>query len=140
MSEGESWQPLLRDALATLALPADDQVRINGPGCAPCDLREAFYHAYAFALESAPALSDNQWGLLSKINTALREMWGPDVECGNNKVVQRPTWQRVRECAAEALRSFGWLGARAQPFMEVEPGVWRRPLAQQDDSADLGRT
>jgi hypothetical protein len=132
---------LLRDALATLALPASDQVRANGPGCVACDLSEAFYHANGFALESAPALSDRQRDVLAKIDATLRGMPGPDIDCGNNEVVRRPAWQAVRELAAEALRSFGWLGAQVQPFVEVEPGVWHRPLAEaeQDAAADGGR-
>src|SRR5262245_13945855 len=36
VSEVAPWQRLLRDALAVLALSAEEQVRVNGPGCVTC--------------------------------------------------------------------------------------------------------
>ena len=129
MSEHESWQLLLRDALAVLALPPDEQVRANGPGCIACDLSEGFYHAHALALQEVPRLSETQRGSLGRIEAALRAMQGPDTECGDPEIVRRPTWQALRQMAAEALRAFGWLGVLVPPSVEVSPGVWHRPLA-----------
>jgi hypothetical protein len=121
------WQPLLREALAVLALPADEQVRVNGPGCAVCDLREDFYHARTVALENASQLSEEQRNILGAIDSVVRSMQGPDIDCFNNEGFRRPVWQRLRELAADALCTFGWEGAVVEPFVEVEPGVWRRP-------------
>ena len=36
--EDEPWQMLLREALAVLALPVDEQVRVRVPGCVACEL------------------------------------------------------------------------------------------------------
>jgi hypothetical protein len=139
VTEDEPWQPLLRDALAVLALPPDEQVRANGPGCVACDLSEAFYHAHSFALESARGLSDARRGLLARIDTTTRAMKGPDVECGNDEVLRRSAWQALREMAGEALREFGWQGTRVPHSVETEPGVWRRPLAEGEPSASADR-
>jgi hypothetical protein len=139
VSEDEPWQRLLRDALAVLALPPDEQVRANGPGCVACDLSEGFYHAHSFALESALGLSDVQRRLLARIDTTFRTMTGPDIDCGNDEVLLRPAWQGLRDVAGEALREFGWQGSRVPQSVETEPGVWQRPLAQADRSAHAGR-
>lgn len=130
MSEVEPWQRLLRDSLGILALPPDEQVRANGPGCIACDLREAFYHAHAVALECAPRMSNAQRGMIGRIETVLRAMQGPDVECDNDEVLRRAVWQELREMAVEAQRMFGWQGVSVQPFIEIQPGVWHRPLAE----------
>ena len=128
MQDTEPWRPLLREALAALALPPDEQVRVNGPGCVACDLLNDFDHARTVTIENvAGELSDEQRRLLDAIEADIRVMRGPDLECGNNEVVRRPAWQRLRGLAAEALRAFGWGSAAVLPFVEVEPGVWRRP-------------
>jgi len=77
VSEDEPWQGLLRDALAVLALPPDEQLRANCPDCVACDFSNGFYHAHLFTLESAPELSDVQRSLLARIDTAIRAMEGP---------------------------------------------------------------
>jgi hypothetical protein len=130
VSADEPWQLLLRDALAILALPPDEQVRVNGPGCVACDVLNDFDHARAVALGNAPGLSEEQRGLLDRIDATMRAMQQPDFECFNNEVVRRPVWQDLRERAAEALRAFGWERARVQPSVEVQPGVWHRPLSE----------
>jgi hypothetical protein len=113
--------------LAVLALPADEQVRVNGPGCVVCDLREDFDHARTVAVENAPRLSDEQRQLLGALDSVIRSMQGPDIDCSNNEVLRRPAWQRLRELAAQALRAFGWEGTAVEPFVEIKPGVWHRP-------------
>ena len=40
--------------------------------------------------------------------------------------LRRPVWQRLRELAPDALRVFGWESTVVEPFVEIEPGVWRR--------------
>jgi len=45
-----------------LALPPDEQIRVNGPGCVACDLLNDFDHARTVALENAPDLSERQRG------------------------------------------------------------------------------
>lgn len=130
MAESELWQRLLRDALTVLALPPDEQARVNGPGpgCVACDLLNDFDHARKAALDIAAAiLTDEQRRLLDRIETIMQTMQKPDFECFNNDVVRRPVWQELREVAAESLRTFGWGTAGVSPYMEVEPGVWRRP-------------
>jgi hypothetical protein len=119
-------QELLREALTILALPADEQVRANGPGCVACDLLGEFDHARIVALGNEAKLSDEQRRSLEAINNAIRSMQKTDVECFNNEVLRRPAWKRLRELAADALRLFGWEGTVVEPFVEVEPGVWRQ--------------
>jgi hypothetical protein len=127
VSEDVPWQQLLRETLVVLALPPDEQVRVNGPGCVACDLLEDFDHARTVALGNAPNLSDEQRGLLDRIDAAIQVMEQPDFECFNNEVVRRPVWQQLRERAAEALRVFGWEKVGVRPFVEIQPGVWQRP-------------
>jgi hypothetical protein len=71
-------------------------------------------------------LSDDQRRSLEAIDTVMRSMEKPDFECFNNDVLRRPVWERLRELAADVLRLFGWEGIAVEPFVEVEPGVWRR--------------
>jgi hypothetical protein len=130
MLEEVPWQRLLRDALAVLALPAEQQVNVNGPGCVACDMLNDFDHARIVAIGNAPALCAEQRSLIDLIDATMKGMKQPDFECLNNEVVRRPVWQRLRELAAEALRAFGWGNVRVRPFMEVEPGVWKRPLSE----------
>jgi hypothetical protein len=74
-------------------------------------------------------LTERQRDLLAKLHATLRGLREPDIEYGNNDIVRCPAWRVLRESTAEELRSFGWPVARVQPFMEVEPDVWHRPLA-----------
>lgn len=141
MPENAAWQSLLREALAVLALPADEQVRANGPGCVACDLLNDFDHARLVAVgNAAEQLSDEQRKLLDTIDGVMRAMQKPDYECFTSAVLHRPVWQQLRELATEALSVFGW-PATVEPFVEVQPGVWRRPNSpEQDAPADWSRT
>ena len=139
MSEEEPWQQLLRDALAVLALPPDEQVHVNGPGCIACDLLNDFEQARTVALGNAPGLSEEQRGLLERIDTGVRGMKQPDFECYNNEVVRRPVWQELRELAAEGLRNFGWERVIVRPFVEIQPGVWHKPHAEAEPRATADR-
>jgi hypothetical protein len=123
MQGDEVWQRLLRDALAALALPPDEQIRVNGPGCVACELLNDFDHARIVAIGNAPDLCDEQRGLLDRIDATMRAMEQADFECFNSEVVRRPVWQELRELAAEALRMFGWESVVVRPFEELEPGV-----------------
>src|SRR5262249_12120569 len=130
VQDNEPWQRLLREALAVLALPPDEQVRVNHPGCVACELLNDFDHARLVTVENAgAALSDEQRWFLDAIDAAMQEMEDSDFECFNNEVVRRPAWQVLRELAAEALKAFGWEGTAVRPFEKVEPGVWRRPAS-----------
>ena len=107
MEGDEPWQRLLRTALVVLALPADEQVTANGPGCVACDLDLDFDHARSVAVGNAPDLTDEQRGLLDQIEAVLRSKQPPDYECFNPAVLRRPVWQELRVLAAAALRAFG---------------------------------
>jgi hypothetical protein len=125
VTECEPWRALLCQALAVLALPADEQIRLNGPGCVGCDLLNDFDHARSVAGDEAK-LSDDQRRALETIDKIIRSMDEPDRECMNNEVLRRPVWMRLRESAVEALRVFSWEGTVVEPFVEVQPGVWHR--------------
>jgi len=137
--EDELWQRLLRDALAVLGLPPDEQVRINSPGCVACDLLNDFDHARLTTLGNAPGLSAEQRELLERIDDVMDQMQPPDFECWDNQVVHRPVWQVLRELAAEALRAFRWEKVVMRPFVEVRPGVWHRPHAEVEPGAVADR-
>jgi hypothetical protein len=134
VADREPWQTLLCEALAVLALPPDEQVRANGPGCVGCDLGAAFDHARTVTIESEAKLSDSQRQALEAIHIVMRSMQEPDVECFNNDVLRRPVWQRLRDLSTDALRLFGWERAVLQPFVEVEPGIWRREPIRLEDN------
>jgi hypothetical protein len=128
VNESEAGRNLLRDALAVLSLPPDEQLRVNGPGCMVCDLLEDFDHARTCARESPSAqLSDEQRVLLDQMVQVIKSMSESDLECFNEEVVKRPAWQQLRELAGTTLRKFGWEDAIVSPLIEVKPGVWRRP-------------
>src|SRR5437879_3265369 len=78
------WQPLLREALAALALPADEQIRVNGPGCVACDLLNDFDHGRLLAVGNDPPLPEEQRRILDAIDSVMRSMQAPDFECFNN--------------------------------------------------------
>jgi hypothetical protein len=120
------WKPLLREALSFLALPMAEQVRVNGPGCVACDMFEGFDHARIVTTENEINLTSDQRQILGLIDRAWASMEGSDLECFNDRVLIRPSWVRVRELAAEALRLFGWEAAGVEPFVEVRPGIWQR--------------
>ena len=130
MSDEHAWIPLLREALAMLAMPAAEQARLNGPGCLACDLMEDFDHARRVALSDTTGLTADQRTLLDRIGGAFEAMEPADFTCFDNSVVERPAWAAVRVTATDALREFGWENTTVAPFEEVEPGVWRRPPAE----------
>jgi hypothetical protein len=127
--EEQPWLPMLRDALAVLALPASDQVQVSGPGCLACDLLNDFDNARRAVIANMPGLPKEQRKLLDRIDAAMQAMVPADFECFNNDVVQRPAWQQLRGLAAEALTQFGWATTEVQPSVEIQPGIWHRPLA-----------
>jgi hypothetical protein len=127
MSDDHPWIPLLREALAMLALPPSEQARLNGPGCLSCDLMEDFKHARQVALSDASALSADQRALLDRIDSAFDAMEPADYTCGDNSVVERSAWVAIRILATDALREFAWEKTVVAPFKEVKPGVWHRP-------------
>src|SRR6516164_8001138 len=88
VQEEQTWQQLLRDALAVLAEAPEEQVRINGPGCVACDLLNDFDHARTVALGNARSLSEEQRGLLDRIDGVMCGMQQPDFECFSNDVVR----------------------------------------------------
>jgi hypothetical protein len=125
VADCEPWQALLCQALAVLALPDDEQVRVNGPGCVVCDLLNDFDHARMVAI-SEGKLSDDQRRTLEAIDSLVRSMEETDRECLNNQVLRHPIWKRLRELAVDALRLFRWEGTVVEPFVEIRPGVWHR--------------
>src|SRR5688500_279538 len=127
MAKEQPWQPMLRDALAVLALPAEEQAGVNGPGCLACDLFNDFDNVRRAALANMPQLPNEQRALLDRIDAAIEAMEPADFECFNDEIVERPAWQQLRELAADALAAFGWAGTEARPPAEIRPGIWHRP-------------
>ena len=125
MADPAPWQTMLREALAVLALPADEQVRVNSPGCVACDLLDDFDHARIVAVGEAN-LSSSQRRTLEAMEGVVRSMEPADLECFNAEVLRHPAWERLRELAANALLLFGWEGTVVEPLVQAEPGVWRR--------------
>jgi len=135
----EAWQRLLRDALAVLALPADEQAHAFGPACVACELLNDFDHARSVALGNARDLSEDQRGSLDRIDSTMRAMDGPDFECFNNEVVRRQVWQALRELAAAALRAFGWEGVVTRPAVEIQREVWSGPSSEAEQQGHRPR-
>jgi hypothetical protein len=129
MGDTVFWRPLLRDALAALASPTDEQVRANGPGCIAWDLLEDFAHARLVTLGNAE-LSEAQRESLKRIAAEVRAMQPQDMECFDGQVIRRPAWEVLRHLSGSALLEFGWGNAKAQVFVETRPGVWHRPPSE----------
>jgi len=119
----------VREALNALALSRADQLRFNGPGaCVACDLLSDFAHAYDLSRGSmASSLSEEQAASLSEIHAAVESLDDADCVCFDDDVLDRPAWGRLRELARVALDRFGWPLVTDVDYVEVEPGVWRRP-------------
>lgn len=108
-----------------LSLPPADQLRINGQGCAACELLDDFNISSKDVLENSDIAAE-QAMLLREMQSAIKSMPDKDYECFNPNVLRRESWQALRELSHEALSLFGWHDARLAPFTEVEPGVWLR--------------
>ena len=67
--------------------------------------------------------------MLDQIDGVTEAMGQADVECFNNDVVHRQAWQQLRVLATEALSAFGWGETDVVPFVEIQPGIWHRPLS-----------
>lgn len=126
--EEQRFLPALRAALLMLSLPPQDQIRLNSPGCAACDLLDDFKIAAKDVLTQLEEREDKA-KVLKAILTLIAEMDVRDYECFNANVLRRSSWQLLREKSHEALTLFAWHDASLEPFTEVEPGVWlrRRP-------------
>ncbi len=121
------WQTLLREALSRLALPVDEQVRVNGPGCVACNLFKGFNHARRVASKEA-ILSEDQHQTLEAIAQVMQAMTEPELECFKNELLCRPAWVRLRELASDALRVFGWEKMVIEPVVIASPSVRSRAL------------
>jgi hypothetical protein len=120
------WK-LFRNALAALSLPAEEQRRVNRPGCLACDLLCDFNHSCAtFLAHFADVLTDGQRAAIAGVESAVCELQDDDLECWNDEILVRPAWNRVRAAAGNAVREFGYSDCVVPPFVETEPGVWRR--------------
>jgi len=119
---------MLRQALAVLALPAESQIRANGPGgCVVCDIVTDFDVVNQVVLQNDPELQEAQRESLELVASAIGSLQKADCECFNNAVLNRPAWEKIRELATAALAAFGWSQTEVPPFVEIKPGVWHRP-------------
>lgn len=119
---------LLKDALVMLALPPEEQQRLNAPGCLTCDLYEDFQAAWrAMQHDAGLRLTPQQQGALQALSQALDALAPEDCDCNSPGAVRGPGWQALRQQAAAALPCFGWQHATVRPFTQTSPGVWTRP-------------
>jgi hypothetical protein len=122
------WRPLLRSALAILALPPSEQINAFRPEWdLPFELLDDFDNARHAALANAGDLSEQQVAILDQINEAIEEMQPKDFESYKSEVVFRPAWQKVRDVAQFGLKVFGWENVVVRPATESAPGVWSGP-------------
>ena len=119
---------ILRESLTILAMPAEKQIKYNGPGCVCCDLLNDYDHAYTATMSNIE-LTNSQKEILRKIDSAMNDMSEDDYECFNNKVLDRPAWINIRSLAKYALSEFQWKLKEFNEPQEVKPGVWHRPLS-----------
>lgn len=129
---------LLKDALVMLALPPEEQQRLNAPGCLTCDLYEDFQAAWRAAQNDADlGLTSEQRGALQALSQALEALAPEDCDCLTPGAVRGPGWQAIRQQAAAALPCFGWQHTTVRPFNQTSPGVWTRPA--ETENAPEGR-
>ncbi len=122
---------VVRQALNALALPKEDQLRFNGPGCVACDFLIDFDHARLVCKTTLAAdLSLAQESILQDISRVIDGMSDADHQCFNTEVLDRPVWSQLRQLAQTALDLFGWQLVANVGFSETEPGVWKRPPLQ----------
>lgn len=119
---------LLKDALVMLALPPEEQQRLNCPGCLTCDLYEDFQAAWRAAQHDASlGFTPEQRSTLQALSQSLDALAPEDCDCLSPGAVRGPGWQAIRQQAAAALPCFGWQHATVRPFTQTSPGVWTRP-------------
>src|SRR5262245_6533944 len=91
-----------REAVAVLALPPEEQRRVNGHGCLACDLLNDFDDARRLFLANfGDVLTAEQQTGIAVIDYHITGMSPVDLECFNDEVVHRPAWQLLRENAGE---------------------------------------
>lgn len=133
MTDQESRLRLLRDALAVSALPPDDQIRVESPGCAVCDILNDLDNAITCVTANDPALPEPQRNALYMVMKRVSSMDKADFDCDAVEPVillQRIAWTELRMLAVTALSEFGWEGVQVPNPVEVKPGVWHRDLAE----------
>jgi len=129
-TESDGWRhwKRFRDAVVVLALPAEEQPRVNGPGCLACDLLNDFHYACeTFISNFGGRLTTAHRAAITEMHKIIGSMEEADYECFNDDVARRPVWERLRKQARGTLRVFECVHATVQPFAETQPGVWVRP-------------
>jgi hypothetical protein len=128
-----SIERLLRDAVVALSLPAAEQCRVTLPGCVSCELLNDFDHAYTCYRQSlAERLTPDRADVLAKIDKTMNLMSPSDCVCYDTTVLDRPAWAGLRHLALEAVMLFGWQDYSLNPYLESEPGVWKRPGTREE--------
>lgn len=133
MTDEESRLRLLRDSLAVLALPPDEQIRAEFPGCAVCDILNDLDNAITCVTENDPSLPVARRNALDCIMKRMGTMDRADLDCDAIEpavLLRRQDWVELRTLAVTALSEFGWEGVRVPQPVEVKPGMWHRDLAE----------
>jgi hypothetical protein len=121
----------LRKALLLMSLPPAQQLQRTAPACVACELLDEFEMCCNDVLENVE-LEEDQSRRFYELQNLSGDMQAADLECFNARVLERPSWQKLRVKSHDALIAMGWQDASLEPFTEVEPGVWVRRRLEPD--------
>jgi hypothetical protein len=120
------WTESIRDILQALAMPSKAQIEITHPACPTCDLTDDYeLYARLYREQETTLVSDRADGLKA-LDAQFAAMDDAHFECWNNEALDLDGWEKVRKLARTALEAFGLPITRPEPYVEVEPGVWKR--------------
>jgi hypothetical protein len=121
-------EKLFRDALRSLAIEPEEQVRVTEPGDVPVELIEdyltwsgSFVNHFKSELgaDTASAIMELREAVDGLPETVFRET--------NLSPMQQPEWQPIREHAKRILELLGWPCVSPEPFTSEDQSVYRRP-------------
>ena len=119
---------LFKDALRSLAITPEEQVRVTEPGDVPLELIEDYLTwSVSFVIHFKSELETHVISAIMELREAV-DCLPESVFCETNlSSMQQPEWQPIRERAKKVLILLGWPCVAPEPFTSEGNGVFRRP-------------
>ena len=121
-------EKMFKDALVSLAIDAEEQVRITEPGDVPFEIIDDYlswseYYLKNFESQQKPDVVSS----IKQLREAVENL-PESVFCKDNLTsMKQPQWQAIREHAQNLLVLLGWPSDVPSPFISEGNGVYRRP-------------
>lgn len=128
--EKKGIEKLFRDALLSLAIGAEEQVRVTEPGDVPVELIEDYLTwSESFVMHFESELDVDVTAAIMAFREVVDGL--PEtVFCETNLAsMQQSEWQPIREHAQQVLKLLGWPCESPEPFAyhkSLLGGFWKR--------------